>query len=140
MRFKIFSNYRFQSETRTSLINIKPNKLSTCRRIKFLNRYMIVVPAFCKGAQKVFDFSWGRVCKRIKVFRKFFPIYVDCNPVHSRLVTRIQIKNVCRGELFCLMCTISSKAYTPLKFLLLTLSFDKIHRNCLLFIFLTNNL
>ena len=33
--------------------------MSTCCRIKFLNRYMIIIPDFCIGAQKVFDFSLG---------------------------------------------------------------------------------
>ena len=36
--------------------------------------------------------------KRVKVFSKSIPVNVDCNPVHSRLVTRIQIKNVIRGK------------------------------------------
>ena len=100
MWIKIFSKDRFQSQTRTSLINIKHSKLSTCCGIKFLNRYMIVVPAFCIGALKVFDFSWGRATERIKIFRKSFPINVDCNPVHSWFGTRIQIKNVCRWKTY----------------------------------------
>ena len=122
------------------MINIKHNKLSTCCRIKFLNRYIIVIPAFCIGTQKVFDFSWGRMSKSIKICRMSFPINVDCNPVYSMLVTRIQLKTYADGKLICLICLISSKAYTPLKFLLVTLSFDKIQCNCLLFIFLTSNL
>ena len=36
------------------------------------DRYIIVIPAFCISTQKIFDFSWGRSSKRIKIFRTAF--------------------------------------------------------------------